>query len=127
MQGVTAMTMFQDLATQAQAYYEKSTAMVAEAWEVQQKFYSSFGERQVECYKAISDERLNSFQKMQQAQTPAQAFEANAEFEEHARERLQKLYEANVDAFQQLQQSLNSLYFRSTTASERTEEPSEAA
>lgn len=110
------MTMLQELAAQSQAYFEKSTAIIAEAWELQQKFYTNFGERQVECYKAISDERLSSYQKMQQAQTPAQAFEANAAFEEHALERLQQLHEANVDAFQQLQQSLNALYFRSSKA-----------
>lgn len=111
------MTMIQDLAAQAQAYYEKSSAIASQAWELQQKFYTEFGERQVECYKTISDERLNSFQQMQQAQTPAQAFEANAAFEEHARERLQQLHEANMAAYQDLQKSLNELYFQSMKTS----------
>jgi hypothetical protein len=115
-QGGTAMTIVQDIAAQAQAYYEKSSTIVAEAWELQQKFYTEFGERQVECYKAISDERLSSYQAMRQAQTPAQAFEANAAFEEHARERLQQLHETNLAAYQELQQSLNALYLQSMKA-----------
>jgi hypothetical protein len=110
------MTIVQDIAAQAQAYYEKSSTLVAEAWELQQKFYTEFGERQIECYKAISDERLGSYQSMRQAQTPAQAFEANAAFEEHARERLQQLHETNLATFQQLQQSLNALYLQSIKA-----------
>ena len=90
--------------------YENYNAQSSRAWELQQDFYRDFGERQVEVYTAITEERMDSLKQLPEIETPAQLFELGMKLDESARERLIKLYEDNSSAIQQHYSDLAEIY-----------------
>ncbi len=107
-----------------QAFFESVSKASTDAFAAQTSYFEASLTRNATCMTALSDARINSFKEMSEAKTFTQAFESNLAFEEKVRDDLQKLQEANTQAWETLQADIQSAY--ASLAPEGQEAPAAA-
>jgi hypothetical protein len=97
-------------AKKIQDFFETMNKANADAWSAHSSFFEELSKRNTTCFTDLAKARMQSFKEVADAQTFAQAFEANLGFEEKVREDLQTLHETNSAAWEALTEQLQGLY-----------------
>ena len=80
------------------------------AWAAQSKYFDELVKRNVNSFATLAEARMESLKQINESQTFNEAFEANVAYEDAVRDELTKLYDRNLDAWDDLQGKLEDIY-----------------
>jgi hypothetical protein len=80
------------------------------AWTAQSNYFDELVKRNVTSFATLADARTESLKQISESQTFNEAFEANIAYEDTVRDEMNKLYEENRQAWEELQNKIKSIY-----------------